>query len=298
MENRPNGAGSDSQSLMDELLRAGVPEIKLALGDAIDRENARPLPARYARLLPDTLLRVTLRQDAADALEPIAGDLERELTDSCNRHGSLYDRSYRVQLNRSGEPDAPLYVVETQSGQEAGDGDAEEAAADVASIPSLERPPSRRADDAALEGWTPGRWVLVVEDDQGEDREVFRLADPEVTVGRVTDDPRYRATIGISDAPHVSRRQLGLVWQQRDGEPGFTVYNIGLNDVHLPDADLPGANLKRDADDPTTIGAEHVGWLPPGVPLTIGESGPTLRIDEVPADPDDDWVDPDATVFE
>ena len=70
-------AAEQPGTFMDELLRAGVPEIKLALGDVIDRENARPLPPRYARLLPDTVLRVTLRADAAEALLPIAADLER-----------------------------------------------------------------------------------------------------------------------------------------------------------------------------------------------------------------------------
>src|SRR5688572_6677968 len=107
-------------SLMDELLRGGIPQIKLGLGDAIDRENARPLPPRYARLLPETLLVVTLRPDAADALEPIASDLERELTDSCTRHGSLYDRSYRVRLQRSSDRDAPLYVIGAHAGKDIG----------------------------------------------------------------------------------------------------------------------------------------------------------------------------------
>src|SRR5690606_5751155 len=112
----PTPGKGDAQRLMDEMLRAGIPEIKLALGEAIDRENARPLPPKYARLLPETVLLVPLRPDAAVALTPIAADLERELTDSCNRHGSLYDRSYRVRLQRSEDPDAPLYVVSTQAG--------------------------------------------------------------------------------------------------------------------------------------------------------------------------------------
>src|SRR5690606_5988971 len=59
-------------AFLDELLREVVPEVKLALGELIDRENARPLPARYARLMPDTLLVVTFRDDAARALEPLA----------------------------------------------------------------------------------------------------------------------------------------------------------------------------------------------------------------------------------
>ena len=73
----------------------------ILLGEVIDRENTRALPARYARLLPETLLVITLRPDMASELTPLAQTIERDLTDSVLRHGSLYDRSYRVQLRRS-----------------------------------------------------------------------------------------------------------------------------------------------------------------------------------------------------
>ncbi|HEX5724299.1 MAG TPA: hypothetical protein VFX98_02470, partial [Longimicrobiaceae bacterium] len=99
------------EPLLDALLREAVPEIKLALGDLIDRDNARALPDRYARLLPHTTLVVALRHDAAEAVQPVAAELERELTDSCRRHGLLYDRDYRVRLRQAGQPGAPLFRV-------------------------------------------------------------------------------------------------------------------------------------------------------------------------------------------
>ncbi|MQA89566.1 MAG: hypothetical protein GEU90_04960 [Gemmatimonas sp.] len=290
----------DPQSLMDELLRAGVPEIKLALGEVIDRENARPLPARYARLLPETVLLVTLRPDAAAALTPIAPDVERELTDSCNRHGSLYDRAYRVRLERSEDPDVPFYVVSSHSGRDVGSlAETAKANGTGAVAPDLPvaNPDATRVPTEVTPGWEPGRWLLVVEDLAGEEREAFRIGEPTFTVGRGTDDPQLRATIAISDAPHVSRRQLALAWEERDGAPGFRVYNLGLNEVRLPGIALPGAHAKNGTA-LESIDPKHVGWLPPGVPLHIGEKGPVLRIDEVPADLDDVRIDPDATVFE
>ncbi|HEV7586726.1 MAG TPA: hypothetical protein VGO40_01255, partial [Longimicrobium sp.] len=110
----PESTGAEP--LLDTLLREAVPEIKLALGDLIDRENQRAIPDRYHKLLPEQTLVVTLRPDAGEAVQPIAGELERELTDSCMRHGSLYDRAYRVQLRRSEDGDAPLYRVSAHAG--------------------------------------------------------------------------------------------------------------------------------------------------------------------------------------
>src|ERR671916_2757116 len=86
------------EPLLDTFLREAVPEIKLALGDYIDRDNLRAIPDRYAKLLPESVLVVSLRPDVAEAIRPIAAELEEELTDSVMRHGSLYDREYRVRL--------------------------------------------------------------------------------------------------------------------------------------------------------------------------------------------------------
>ncbi len=308
---------------MDEMLRSGIPEIKLALGEVIDRENARPLPPRYARLLPPSVLTVILRDDAGEALRPVAHGLERELTDSCNRHGSLYDRRYRVELQRTEDPDAPLYSVAVHAGRNAEAGAPEPGAGVGSGIAGTSdggpvgEPAGRPAEDAAAApipttvvpdvslpdgrppaGWEDGRWVLVVEDSDGAEREVFRIAEPTLTVGRSAADPGIRPSIAISDAPHVSRRQLALAWEARGGSPGFRVYNLGLNAVHVLEEDIPGARVGRAGVDLESVSDKHIGWLPPGVPLRIGDHGPTLRIDEVPPGPDDFPVDPDATVFD
>src|SRR4028118_796782 len=97
------------EPLLDTFLREAVPEIKLSLGDLIDRDNARAIPDRYAKLLPASVLVVPLRPDAAEAVRPIAAELEGELTDSCMRHGSLYDREYRVKLRVANAPGPPPF---------------------------------------------------------------------------------------------------------------------------------------------------------------------------------------------
>lgn len=312
-------AGEDALSL-DEFLRGSLPQIKLALGDLIDRENARALPGRYARLLPETLLAVTLRPDAAAAIAQLAPSIEAELTDSCMRHGSLYDRAYRVQLRRVDDPGAPLFAVSAHAGQSAPPaedapaedppaaaaapaGVAAESAATLAdeaprpapALPALD-PDATRLDGYAPPRWEPGRWLLVVLDAEGRETEAFRLAEPLATVGRRSDDPGLQTTVSLTDVPHVSRRQLALVWEEQGGRPGFRVYNLGLPAVHLADRELAGARVARGALRLDTVDARHSAWLAPGDTLRIGDHGPALRIDEIP--PDEEPEDPDATRFE
>lgn len=302
----PEGRSDEEYPFIDVLLRDALPEIKLALGELIDRENARALPGRYARLLPESLLVVTLRPDAAEAIGPIAPTIERELTDSCTRHGSLYDRAYRVQLRRSDDPEAPLYRVTAHAGHDLQQAPHEElpaveadreGASGSAPLPIAD-PDATRIDDVAPPSWQPGRWILVVHDQAGDEREAFRLTDPFTTVGRRSDDPQLRTTVALSDVPHVSRRQLALLWEERDGAPGFRVYNLGLNPIHLPGQEIAGAQLGKEPLRLETVPEESSGWLPPGVPLRIGEKGPVLRVDEVPPDEEEEVDDPDATRYE
>ena len=352
----PESTGAEP--LLDTLLREAVPEIKLALGDLIDRENQRAIPDRYHKLLPEQTLVVTLRPDAGEAVQPIAGELERELTDSCMRHGSLYDRAYRVRLRVAPSPSAPLFRVSMRRGDEpepeafqvprrapepapvlsapppavsvqvpAGPSTAavESAAADnatmvhgaepdsatIAAPPPKPEPgpepalPSMDPDATRLDGMPPpepefdaGRFALVVQDEEGEERERFAIPAATATVGRQTENPELRSDVAITDAPHVSRRQLALVWAPRgDGEPGFTVYNLGLNPVHVGERELPGANLKGELKLDDLEGE----WVAPGTELTIGEHGPVLRIaDAGAAEPEPESepeIDPDATRF-
>ena len=110
---RPHDTGEEP--LLDSFLREAIPEIKLALGDLIDRDNSRAIPDKYVKLLPLTTLVVTLRPDAAQAIAEMAADLEGDLTDSVMRHGSLYDRDYRVRLKEAGQKGAPLFRVSVQA---------------------------------------------------------------------------------------------------------------------------------------------------------------------------------------
>jgi hypothetical protein len=305
----PDLETSDDALMLDEFLRDTLPQIKLALGEQIDRENARSLPGRYARLLPETLLAVTLRPDAADAIAPIAASVEEELTDSCNRHGSLYDRAYRVQLRRVDVPSAPLYTVSAHAGQSAApaapaESDRRERSAEAddgtrvekpaAALPAVD-PDATRLDGYAPPRWEPGRWVLVVTNAEGEEMEAFRLSEPLTTIGRHSDDPGLQTTVALTGVPHVSRRQLALVWDEREDRPGFRMYNLGLPPVHLDEREIPGARVGKGPLRLDTVGEEHTAWLAPGTPLRIGNDGPVLHLDEVPPDPVEE--DPDATHF-
>ena len=318
----PEDRADDAVPFLDAMLRDALPEIKLALGELIDRENSRSLPERYAKLLPDSVLVVTLRQDAAAAIAPLVETVERDLTDSVMRHGSLYDRSYRVQLRRSEDPEAPLYRVSAHAGHAPAP-----AAAELAPPPPPERPrpplpgettegvtdastealpvadpDATRVDEVGPPGWSAGQWVLVVESLEGEEVEAFRITDPFTTVGRSTSDPELQTTVALSDVPHLSRRQLVLLFEERQGEPGFQLYNLGLNPLHLPDREVKGARVGKGALRLESIDQASVAWVRPGTPVRIGDHGPVLRIDEVPPDQEEEEeqgaVDPDATVLD
>jgi hypothetical protein len=311
----PTPHDPDSEQLsLDAFLRDILPEIKLSLGEQIDRENARSLPGRYARLLPETLLVVTLRPDAAGVLTPIAAEIEQELTGSCTRHGSLYDRAYRVQLRRAEEREAPLFSVSAHAGKDLAEPGAARPSAEPADAGAhrqpTQEPPGTETLHAALpvadpdathvegvtptSGWDPGRWMLIVEDDQGAEQEVFRLMEPFTTVGRRSGDPLLRVTVALSNVPHVSRRQLAVLWDGEDPEPGFRVYNLGLNALHVGDHVVTGARVGRGALRLEAVAPEHTARIGAEQTVRIGEQGPTLRIREVPAPADD----PEATQFE
>jgi hypothetical protein len=295
------------EPLLDQMLREAVPEIKLALGDLIDRDNSRAIPDRYARLLPETMLVVTLRPDAADALQPVAAELEKELTGSCMRHGSLYDRDYRVKLRAAADVGAPLFKVAKEQ-VKAGEPEPEPAqhtplpASPVATEATIAAPrpapavdpDATRATGAAptrpAPGWMPGRWELVVDDAEGGVAEQFPLVTPHFTVGRQTENPELRSDVALEGAPSVSRRQLAVRWDPKDGAPGFLICNLGLNALHLEDGEIPGANLKGPFR-LEEVDQVHCRRVAPDAAIRIGEHGPVVRIRQaaladVPEDPD------------
>jgi len=340
------------EPLLDSFLREAIPEIKLALGDAIDRDNSRAIPEKYHKLLPLTTLVVTLRPDAAQAVAVMAAELEEDLTDSVMRHGSLYDRDYRVRLKEAGTRGAPLFRVSVQP---VGQPEPEPIVPApppppqparplelTVAAPEPQRPPVPPAgetlfagrgpelmdpDATRVEGIAPpsapatpsapaapdfpaGRFELVVEDEDGTERERFPITRGQSTVGRQTDKPELRSDIQLTGFDTVSRRQLALAWAERDGKPGFTVYNLGLNAIHVGDREVSGANAGRGALDISAMG-DHSTWVAPGEPIRIGGHGPVLRMHDtgaaekpagggglelhvVPPDPPED---PDATRF-
>ena len=358
-------AAERDEPLLDTFLREAVPEIKLALGDMIDRDNLRAIPDRYARLLPESLLVVSLRPDAAEAVRPIAAELEEEFTDSCMRHGSLYDREYRVKLRVANAPGAPLFRVMVRKADEPEPepflppapaapeprraetpapafspvprpsvsetihvAPADEGATVAAPLPAAPAPAAEPAidpDATRLDGvappppapreeaapplprWDAGRWTLVVEDEDGTEKERFPVPGPMSTVGRQTDKSEVRSDLMVADAPHVSRRQLALVWAPRGDRPGFTVYNVGLNALHVGDREVPGANRGKGELRLEELMADHSEWVAPGAAMRIGEHGPVLRLldgsegaeeEDAPAAPADEVeIDPDATRF-
>jgi hypothetical protein len=305
-DHTPPEPGASDLSL-DGFLSDVLPEIKLALGEQIDRENARALPGRYARMLPETLLVATLRPDAAEAIASVAPQVERELTNSCTRHGSLYDRAYRVQLRRAMTADAPLFEITAHAGQAAepppaaaappgpdAPASARAGAGTAAAMPAADPDATRVDGMEATPGWDAERWILVVEDLEGTEHEVFRLLEPFTTVGRRSDDPRLRVTVALRDVPHVSRRQLALLWAGTEDEPVFQLYNLGLNPLHVHGAEIPGARAGREVPDLESIGSTHVARVSVDDPIRVGEQGPVLRIRELPEPADD----PDATRFE
>ena len=312
---RPTEHGSE-EPLLDSFLREAIPEVKLALGDLIDRDNSRAIPDKYVKLLPLTTLVVTLRPDAAQAVAPMAAELESDLTDSVMRHGSLYDRDYRVRLKEAGQKGAPLFRVSVQpAGQPdpepivaappppAPAHDATEFAARHEPAPAAPpiaetlfagRGPELMDPDATrVEGIAPGRpepgapkaaadfpagrYELVAEEDDGAEIERFPITQPITTVGRQTDNPALRSDIQLSNSDRVSRRQLALVYAHRDGRAGFDVYNLGLNAIHVGEREVSGANAGKG---PLRLeGMEpHSLFVEPGQAIRVGGHGPIVRI--------------------
>jgi hypothetical protein len=312
---RPHEGGEEP--LLDSFLREAIPEIKLALGDAIDRDNSRAIPEKYQKLLPLTTLVVTLRPDAAQAVAVMAAELEEELTDSVMRHGSLYDRDYRVRLKEAGTRGAPLFRVSIQPvGQPEPEPivaapppppppPRETARPLELTVAAPERPPVPPAGETLFAGRAPelmdpdatrvegiaapaasapassgfpaGRFELVVEDPDGTERERFPIAQGTTTVGRTAENPALRSDIQLTGSPNVSRRQLALVHAERDGRAGFDVYNLGLNAIHVGEREVPGANARSGPLDFAGMGDSRL-WVAPGEPIRIGGHGPVVRI--------------------
>jgi hypothetical protein len=181
---------------------------------------------------------------------------------------------------------------------------------DATRLDGIEPPPAAPAHAAGGDAGSPrfeaDRFALVVENEEGEEQERFAIPGPLTTVGRETDNPALRSDVAITNAPHVSRRQLALVWAPRGDRLGFTVYNVGLNPLHVLEREVPGANRGKGELELGELMEKHSEWVAPGTEMVIGEHGPVLRIvdaraDEAGGEGDAEQaeveVDPDATRF-
>jgi hypothetical protein len=246
----------------------------------------------------------------------VARALEMELTDSCTRHGSLYDRAYRVQLRRSEDPGAPLFAVSSHAGQELAQEPAAEPAAEPApggapgtggtgeegrteAAPYPCRSPTRTppaSTGRAAGGWQPGRWILVVEDEEGEESEAFRLTEPLHHRGPAQRRPAaattHRAQRRAAREPPPARPALGGA-RRRAGVPGL---QPGAERAPPAEPRLPGAHVGRGPAAPRS-GRRRATRLARArrARCASATSGPTLRVEEVPQEEDED---PEATRFE
>ncbi|HEX2204953.1 MAG TPA: hypothetical protein VHG91_16710, partial [Longimicrobium sp.] len=164
------------------------------------------------------------------------------------------------------------------------------------------RAPEPEPEAAPKPRWDVERFTLVVESEAGEEKERFPVPAPMTTVGRQTDKSEARSDVAITNAPHVSRRQLAMVWAPRGDEAGFTVYNVGLNPLHVGGREVPGAHAGAGELDLGALMGKHSDWVPPGTPMRIGEHGPVLRIVETGGAAEEEPAaeveeDPDATQF-
>jgi hypothetical protein len=206
---RPTEHGSE-EPLLDSFLREAIPEIKLALGDLIDRDNSRAIPDKYVKLLPLTTLVVTLRPDAAQAVAPMAAELEGDLTDSVMRHGSLYDRDYRVRLKEAGQKGAPLFRVSVQA---AGQPDPEPIVA--APAPPPPRAPAHDATEfAARREPAPAAPPIAETLFAGREPE---LMDPDATRVEGIAPSRPAAPSGPKPGPDFPAGRYELVAEEDDG---------------------------------------------------------------------------------
>ncbi len=161
-------------------------------------------------------------------------------------------------------------------------------------------PDATRVEGIQRPALPPGRFALVVEDEEGNAGQRLPLENDVQTVGRETDNPALRSDLQLSGSPNVSRRQLALVWAPRGDEAGFDVYNLGLNAIHLGEREVAGANAGKGPLDLNAVAAHSVR-VTPGEAIRVGGHGPVLRIVESESEagepepePDED---PDRTRF-
>lgn len=279
--------------LSDEL-----PQLKLRLGEEIDRANCRPLPRGYGAALSMTTLNVVLGQRLAAIVDKIADTLEVDLSDSCRRHGLIYDRAYRVRLwSAPPQEGAPDFAISAQAERASV---ARRVGADDEESPSTERglriadPDATVFSSDSTATWDASKWLLRVLAEQG-DAETYQLSEPQITVGRKSENVDLSATIVLVAAPRtVSRRQLALSWSPRKKKPGFLLWNLGGPDIRVDGRKVVGARTPPGAIELSTLDDRHCTWIEPDTRVEIGASGLSFWIEANPAT----WDDAEQTLIE
>ncbi|MEX2283959.1 MAG: hypothetical protein WEE89_15850 [Gemmatimonadota bacterium] len=286
-----------SSSAITEFLRIVEPEIKLALGAAIDRENTKPLSAEWS-VVPTTL-HIFLRPDLAATVEPVYRRLEASFAESCRRHGLLYNRGYSAQVWSAIRDDAPAFEIVAQMGRAVSPDDLSfsagrsQATQFESSIPRVDSD-ATLSDTSGPEDWDPSQWLLRVKMSAAKDEpQAYPLTESRCVIGRRAQESSLHANILLEAAPRtISRRQLAIVWEPRSGNPGFKVYNVGLAPLNIGDEELPGMNLDSQAFAWETLPELNSRWTQPEERFAIGR-GLTLWIERNALE----WeADPDATI--
>ena len=310
------------------LKQGGIRALKLALGRVIEQECSAHGPGDYQELYADSLIVVALPRGLAAALRSEIDTLAQDLAHAAETHGRMRGRVFRLELAPPHAGDeilvqsapawaAGMAVTDLPSEAEgevdsertlpdAGDLAAARATGSAGSAGSAAAPPlssdrTLAVDEESLSaaGWRRGRWALASLD-EGDHHPVriYPLADPVTTVGRSATRAELNPTIALEDAPDfISRRQLALEWEERNGSPGFVVYNLGRPVISLLTEgaeQLPGAQVGSGPLELRKLGNPYAIWVRPGTAFRVGHRGPVLAVLDLTTPRSD----PDATVQE
>jgi hypothetical protein len=272
----------------------GIQSLKLALGRVIEQESGSAGPGDYRELYADSLLLVALPRVLSEALRPEMETLKLDLAQAVETHGRMRGRTFRLEFAAAHAGDDILVTSgpgwAAAFDQQGDDTDSELTLQDV-DAPANAPPPA--------EGWQRGRWALAVLDEpDGRPTKIYPLAEPVSTAGRPSKRSEFSTNIALEEAPDfVSRRQLALQWDPRNGTSGFAVYNLGRPVITLITEgaeQLPGAQIGAGPIQLQSLGAPFAIWVTPGTEFRIGHKGPILTV----LDLFGATTDPDATAQE
>lgn len=278
-----------------EFFTSILPRIKLAIGEAIDRDNAKQVPARYRNKLGDTLLEIVLHPTIVSTIVDLVNEVEADLSESSTRHGLMYHRKYPVRLVASGDHEGALFEVivrvapsatspsEVPQGSEstilAIDPPAGVTEAEAARTESEGAPATEAEED---DSWRSGRWELRVVDRKGEEVARTPLQQPVIAIGRQPDPYPSGSSLRLPERlSTVSRRQLVVQWDPDIGSPSFRIFNTGKSPIRVGDIVIPGANEGNSLPDLTRLQDDHSVKVAPGVQVEIGTAGPILWIEDL-----------------